>query len=126
MKMKVGHKLHMIRDDRRMSQEEFADMLGMPTSTYSRLERNETSIAFEKLSELSEKLDVPLQEFLPDNLTVNNNDIKGGGVFLGSNYHTINNYYGGESEIIKQKDEELERLRKEIASLKEKVENKGE
>jgi len=65
MKIKVGTRLMAVREDRRMSQEEMADLLGVSKSAYSRLERNETMLTFDEVSRYSQILNVPVQE-LPD------------------------------------------------------------
>jgi len=74
---------------------------------------------------IAQKLDVPIQEFLPETITINNKDNRNqaaGIVFYGN--QTIHNYYCSESDAIKQKDEELIRLRKEVAALEKKLEGK--
>ena len=125
MRTKVGSKLLEIREDRKMSQEEFAEFLGFSSSAYGRLERNETSIEIDQMLGIAQKLDVPIQEFLPETITINNKDNRNqaaGIVFYGN--QTIHNYYCSESDAIKQKDEELIRLRKEVAALEKKLEGK--
>jgi len=67
MKVKVGKKLMWEREDRKLNQIEMAHLLGLPQSAYSRLERNETSVEIEQIVNFSKVLQVPVQEFLPEN-----------------------------------------------------------
>jgi len=47
MKLKLGQKLLQERENRKMTQAEFAELLGMSQSTYARLERNESKADLE-------------------------------------------------------------------------------
>ncbi len=47
--MKVGNRLAIAREDRKLNQTEMAELLGLSVPTYSRLERNETSIDLEQV-----------------------------------------------------------------------------
>ncbi len=122
MKTKIGSKLLTIREDRKMNQQEFAYFLGIPYTTYGRLERNESSIEMEKIVEIADKLELPINEFLPDNLSIqNSNSDKGfGGIFFGN--QIVHNYYAGDAPKSEtEKDEEIDMLKKEIDELKKKV-----
>lgn len=114
MKLRLGSRLLAIREERKLSQAEMADILGLPSSTYSRIERNETSVELEKLAGFAEALQVPIQELLPETLAIttnNNNSSQGGGVNFGTiNYH----FYG---------TDELSRLKAENEELKKKLGN---
>jgi len=120
MKTRVGSKLLEIREDRKMSQEEFADFLGFSSSAYGRLERNETSIEIEQMIGIADKLDVPIQEFLPETITINNtdNDNQTGAILFGNQTNNTNYYYYNSDDAVKQKDQEIARLNEEIAKLK--------
>ena len=101
-----------IRDERRLLQNEMAELLGLSPSAYARIERNETQIAYDKLPEFSEKLGVPVQELLPDTLTITNHNQShghGGGVFFGNQY-----VYVGETEAIKSLNAQIEALKAEL------------
>lgn len=99
MTLKIGHKLLSIREERRLSQTEMAELLGFPTSTYQRLEKNEKAIEYEKLPAISEALGVPIPELLPENVSISNHhkgDNNQGGVIFGNIYN-----YGEQNETIK-------------------------
>ncbi len=116
MKLRVGTKMLSIREDRRLSQADLADILGIPLSTYSRIERNESSIELEKLVGFADKLNIPIQELLPETLSITNNHHssgQGGGVIFGNLYF---NFYGSD---------EIARLKEKIADLESRLEKGG-
>jgi transcriptional regulator with XRE-family HTH domain len=117
MKLRVGNKLSTVKIDKKLTQEQMSELLGISTSAYARLERNETSVDLEELSRYSKLLDVPIHEFLPETFQINNtpNNSQGGIVF-GNFYY----YADSKSEIAKQK-EESDNLKKEIDLLKEEI-----
>ncbi len=47
----------------------------MSVSAYGRLERGETTIDINQLVKICDKLDVPIQDFLPDTITFHNHNI---------------------------------------------------
>jgi transcriptional regulator with XRE-family HTH domain len=112
MKHRVGTKLLAIREERQLSQAEMADLLDLPTSTYSRFERNEASPELDKLVSFSNILGVPLQNLLPDSVAMTNqvnNAGYGGGVVFGNQY-----YYTTDNEQISKLQKELEQLKTEM------------
>jgi transcriptional regulator with XRE-family HTH domain len=123
MRTKVGNKLLYLRDERKMSQADFAALIDLPLSTYSRLERNETSLEMEKLITIAEKLQVPVQDFLPETMIIKNTNSEKsqGGVFFGNQTNTHNHFYGDSGEAQMQKDHEIALLRKEVELLREKL-----
>lgn len=72
--MEIGTKIRKIREIRGLSQENVADYLGMSITGYGRIERNEVSINFDKLSKISEALKVPIETIFgfDDNIAFNN------------------------------------------------------
>lgn len=92
MKLKIGSRLYQIREERKLSQAEMSDLLGMSASTYSRVERGEAAVAFEDLPKYSSVLGIGVQDLLPETLSINNNSTSHqGGMVFGN---IINNYYG--------------------------------
>lgn len=114
MKLKVGDKLHAIRSKREMSQDDFAELLGLSKSAYGRLEKKETSIELERLIQIADKLNVPLTEVLPDTLSLTNNSSGQGAINFGT--ITTYNIYAVE-EGMKSLMEENEQLKETISSL---------
>jgi transcriptional regulator with XRE-family HTH domain len=111
MKLRIGTKLLMIREERRLTQAEMADLLALSTSAYQRLERGESQCDFAQLTRFSEILNIPIQEFLPDTVAFHNhNEGPGPGIIFG-NY--IVNLYAG-TDISKT----IEELILEIKEIK--------
>ncbi len=86
--MKIGNRLMEERKKREVNQTDMADLLGITTPTYSRLERNETSIDINQVVRFAEILEIPIQEFLPDNIVLHNtnNQNSQGGLIFGNIY----------------------------------------
>lgn len=77
MKVKVGTTLFHHREERKLSQAEMAELIGVSQATYSRLERNETNADIDQIVSFSKFLGVPVQEFFPETMAVHY-DNKGG------------------------------------------------
>ncbi len=125
MKLKVGEKLYAIRDKQNKNQAEMAELLGLSISAYQRVERNETFVTYEQLLSFAKTLEIPIQEFLPDTITLNNTNNQNGqgGMILGNIYNNYN--YSDEetkSEII-LKDKEIEFLKEKNTFLEKEIEN---
>ena len=121
MRLSVGPKLLRIREERKLSQSEMADIIGVSTSAYSRMEREETAPEITDVLRYANMLNVPIQEMLPDTLSINNNSQgQGGAVIAGNlnNYH----YYFGTNETTKELEEQIKKLQEENASLRRKAE----
>ena len=116
MKLKIGSKLFIIREERRLTQAEMADLLCMPISSYSRIERNENSVEIDKVLLFASALQVPVNELLPETLAINNNHHSlgnGGGIVFGNQY-----FYNSESEALKALQEENWNLQRLIESMR--------
>jgi transcriptional regulator with XRE-family HTH domain len=89
MKIRIGSRLFSAREDRKINQTEMAELLGVSVSTYSRLERNESSVDLVQLTKFSESLNIPIQDFLPETLSINSNHHQNGhyGVVMGNIYN---------------------------------------
>lgn len=122
MKIKVGNRFSSIRDERKLTQQEMAELLEMSVSAYARIEKNVVSPTIEDLLRYSEKLEIPIQDLLPETISIHSNsqNSHGGGVILGT---SINNYYYGTDKIIEIKDKENQKLQKELTELKAVVES---
>ncbi len=106
MKMRVGNRLLSARQERKLTQVEMAEILSVSTPTYSRLERNETSVDLEQVIFFAKMLQIPIQEFLPETMSINgNNQNCHVGLVMGNFYQ----YSDKEQEdILKEKDKETE------------------
>jgi len=113
MKLKLGSRLGSIREERKLSQEAMATLLAMSTSSYSRLERGETTISFEELPRLASALGLGVQDLLPDTLSIhNNNNTNQSGLIFGNIY----NYYDN-NEHAKQLEAKVKLLEEELRRL---------
>jgi len=121
MKMRIGTRLLTAREDRKLSQAEMADLLGVSAPTYSRLERNENSVDLDQVVNFSKILKVPVQEFLPETITINGNNQNGQiGLVIGS----VNHYSDKDTvHQIEKLQIKLTEKDKEIGFLKEKIGN---
>lgn len=90
IKMKIGNRLLTAREDRKLNQAEMADLLNVTPPTYSRLERNETSIDLDQVVRFAKTLDIPIQEFLPETISINNNGQQNAQGFVLGNIYTYN------------------------------------
>ena len=114
MKLRLGSKFYQIRNERQLTQKEMADLLGMPSSTYSRIERGETSVNLDELPGIATSLGIGVHELLPETVSISNNsnNHQGGSMVFGT---IVNNYYGNEKveeleKKIKEQSEEIIRL----------------
>lgn len=71
-KLNIGAKLKKIREARKLTQVEFAELIGSSQATYQRIERGETNVDAEELFRYAEKLEVPIMDFFQDNITFHN------------------------------------------------------
>lgn len=120
MKLTIGNRLLAIRQDRKMTQGEMADLLSVPESTYSRYERNESQLAYNKIVQFSELLNVPIQELLPETFSITNNNHnagQGGGVIFGNQY-----FYLGDNVSNQALAKENQNLKEKLAVLEQKIE----
>ncbi len=113
MKLKVGNKLLAIREERKINQTDMAELLSMSISAYQRLERSETFANYDQVMAFSKALEVPIQEFLPDNITISTRQDQNGhiGLVMGNIY----NY--GDKELTT----EIEKLRLQLIHKDEKI-----
>ena len=61
-KRELGKYLREARKDAELSQEAFADKIGINRTYYGNLERGENSISIDKLQKISRTLNIPLSE----------------------------------------------------------------
>jgi transcriptional regulator with XRE-family HTH domain len=118
MKLKIGNKLLAIREERAMTQVDMAELLSIPESTYAGYERNETQVDYNKIVSFAEKLGVPVQELLPETVSITNNNAgQGGSVVFGNQY-----VYLGDSVLNRTLSQENQELKERIALLEAKLE----
>jgi transcriptional regulator with XRE-family HTH domain len=109
-----------VRQERKMNQSEFAELLGMSPSAYARLKRNETQTDFQNLIRFSEILNVPIHEFIPELNAYHNYHQQGvgGGTVFGN--QSIN-YYASPDDATQQLTQENQFLQEKIRLLEEQL-----
>lgn len=115
LKHRVNERLGNIREERKMTQAEFADLLGVSAPAYGRLERGETTADLDSLIRFSEVLGVPFTEFLPNYLPRNNRNSVGAGVVFGNhitNLYIVNCHTQPEDGLTTKLEELASRLEK--------------
>ena len=89
MKLSIRHKLLSLREDRQITQAEMAHILQIPDTTYARYERNQSQVPYDKIVRFADLLNIPIQELLPDTMSINSQNHhhsgQGGGAFIFGN-----------------------------------------
>lgn len=72
--MKIGSKIRKVRELRGLSQENLADELGMSSTGYGKIERDEVSVSFDRLQQISKVLGVDIENIIgfDENIAFNN------------------------------------------------------
>lgn len=117
--MNIGDKIRKVRELKGYKQEYVAGKLGLSVTAYGNIERNESSLTYERLEEIANVLEVTVQDILniPEQLNIHsvNNAHQ-----VGFNHHTTINDNRtcpeGEAEAYKQS---ISNLMKEVEHLRE-------
>lgn len=70
--MDIGDKIRKVRELKGFKQEYVASKLGMSVTAYGNIERNDSSLTFERLEQIAEVLEVTVQDILniPEQLNI--------------------------------------------------------
>ena len=70
--MNIGDKIRKVRELKGYKQEYVAGKLGLSVTAYGNIERNESSLSFERLEEIAQVLEVAVQDILniPEQLNI--------------------------------------------------------
>ena len=119
--MKVGNKIHKIRELKNITPKDMADRLNMTTAGYQKIERDEVSINMDRLLEIAGIFEMKPEEVLSfDEKYVFNNhaEIKNsGGVGQGIHYGTVYNF----PEELKKLYEENSKLQADQIKMQQKM-----
>lgn len=99
-----------------------AELLGISTSAYARMERGETSAELNDLNHFATALKIPLHSLLPNTLTVNNksDSLHNGGIIVNS---LVNfNFYSSDASVINLQ-EQIQKLNLELELYKKQQNN---
>lgn len=72
---KIGQKIYRLRRQNGYSQEEFADLIGVSRQSVSKWELDETLPNADSLMRLSQTFDVPIEYFLPQKKSIDQNSV---------------------------------------------------
>jgi|SRR5690606_6632030 len=107
----IGNKIRKIRELKGFSQEYMASQLEMSQRAYSKLEREETKLDWERIHDISNILEIEPIDLISfdDNLIFHNSTQSG-------KIHTINNNFP--EELKKSYEERIQHLEEEITFLR--------
>lgn len=119
----IGNRIKLLREDKKLSQEQMAKKIGVTQTVYSRIENNITKkIDIERLQAISKVLEVPLEELLIQDTNVFNiyNNKVGYAVYQSNKelYDSTLNFFKEQLTTM------MEENRKLMAAVLEKVSNK--
>jgi transcriptional regulator with XRE-family HTH domain len=116
--MKIGNKIHKIRELKNISPKDMADRLNMSLSGYQRIERDEVSINMDRLLELSGIFEMKPEDLLTfdEKIIFNITDNKGGN--NGAIYGPISNF---PTELKELYENQIKLQADMIALLQEKI-----
>jgi transcriptional regulator with XRE-family HTH domain len=110
----LGTKLRKFRTVAKLSQQEIADKLNIRQATYSNWEKGTTNPSLEHIIKLSEVLNVPIQEFLSNNIYIQSQDNKDNStnsLYIGINENTLKQVLEPIYLLIQQNKELIELLK---------------
>ena len=120
--MELSAKIRKIRELKGISQEHIAARLGMSQAAYSRLEKDDKQLTFDKLESIAEVLEIdPMKILNFDEQMIFNNSNQAGGT---ANLAKIQHYYAYSEKEKELYESQIEELKKEIEFLKELIKNK--
>jgi transcriptional regulator with XRE-family HTH domain len=114
MSKNIGEKIRQIRDLKGLSQEYISGKLGISQRAYSKIERNEIKIDWEKITEISKIFEIDPMELISfdDNLIFNNCTQSGKFVNSQANFNVP-------EKLIEQYESRINSLEKELDFLRE-------
>ena len=121
--MTLGEKIKTIRTIKGYSQEYVAEKIGISSSTFSKIERNEISANWDRINEIAEILDISISELVSFG-EKNVFNMTGDGLMGNVNNGLMGNVVIGNSKEILTLSQRIEKIEKEIEYIKQKFENK--
>jgi len=113
----IGNRLRKLRESQDLGQEWMAHELGMSISGYSRIERDEVKVTYDKLERIAAILKIPLTELVNHNDQVQFNNL---GQANGQSFSVHNNGHHNEIEKLESLyREQINSLREEVVYLRE-------
>lgn len=112
--MTFGTKLRKYREQKRLSQRELADLIGVSQSTYSNWEGDIRNFGVEYLAKLAQLFDVSITELMPEGTRVEN-DLHNKSVLGAKETEERSELY---TDLLRTKDEIIRLLKEENTQLK--------
>lgn len=114
--MKIGAKIRMLRELKKISPKAMADALDMSLSGYSKIERDEVELNVDKLTKMAEVLGMKPEEVLAFDEKVVFNIF--GDNNMGNNHPTINNF---PEKLIQLYEDKIKLLEEKVAMQQEEI-----
>lgn len=109
-------RLRKLRDNKKLTQQEVADMLGISQPAYCEWEKQDSDIKLENIIKLSEIFNVELDELAPETTIFK--------IFNNNNHKNQNNsFIGFEVNVDSIYNDLIQSLKKQIELLEEKIKN---
>jgi transcriptional regulator with XRE-family HTH domain len=121
--MSIGIKIRQIRESKGIKQQTIADVIGVSQPSYQKMETGETKIKADDLIKIAASLDTPLEEFVKEELAINNiqyNKDNAKGDITNFNHNAFENERKMWEKLITSKDSEIEALREIIKMMDKK------
>lgn len=118
--MKTHEKIRIFREANQWSQEDMAQHLNMSSGGYAKIERGETKLYIDKLQKIAQIFNINIQDLLDDEkdiyICIGNNSSNNSN----NKYHetSLNHEIDKLNLIIQHKDDIINRLESELATLK--------
>lgn len=127
--MSVQDSIRIQRNIRQWSQEEMAEKMDLTAGGYAKIERGETKLSFDKLQKIAQIFEIDVVDLLESgnkNVFLMNENSQHSSNYYGNNENLVSEIeklklmISHQTELLKQKEIELENLRKIISLLENK------
>lgn len=124
--MNIGDKIRKVRELKGYKQEYVADKVGLSVTAYGNIERNDSSLTFERLEEIANALEVTVQDILniPEQFNVQSIANSHVGFNCYDNRTVKDNELNGYKQALENAQKEIEYLREQNQQLLKIVANK--
>lgn len=117
--MKIGNKIHKIRELKNITPKDMADRLDMSTSGYQRIERDDVAVSLERLEEIAKIFDMKPEDVLSfDEKYVFNNS----GEIKGIGQNVIGSFYNFPEDMKKLYEDNIRLLTEQVKMQQKMIE----
>ncbi|MDX2196212.1 MAG: helix-turn-helix transcriptional regulator [Cytophagales bacterium] len=118
--MKVGEKIRLLRESKKLSQENMAEMLHMSVTGYGKIERDEVDINLHRLKAIADSLQTTPEELINTSSPIFNNYGTANEQSFSIHTHYSAKFEKMHQEMIKLYEEKILLLEQKIAALERK------